>query len=103
MTEAIQSLKPVASLEPMEALAASSKSAPGSGAVFQAMLDSAIQSVQKVQTTASNAVGAVLEGKGGELHSAILATQRAELQLQLFLQYRNKIVNAYQEIMKVQI
>lgn len=102
MIEAIQSMKPVTPLEPLESLAPS-KEATGSGAVFQSVLDSAIQSVQKVQESASSAVGAVLEGKGGELHSAILATQRAELQFQLFLQYRNKIVSAYQEVMKVQI
>jgi flagellar hook-basal body complex protein FliE len=102
MIEAIQNLKTVAPLEPLEFLN-SAKSATGGGAVFQSVLDSAIQSVQKVQTAASSAVGAVLEGKGGELHSAILATQRAELQFQLFLQYRNKIISAYQEVMKVQI
>jgi flagellar hook-basal body complex protein FliE len=102
MIEAIDSLKSVTPLEPLESLA-SSNTATGGGAVFQSVLDSAIQSVHKVQTAASSAVGAVLEGKGGELHSAILATQRAELQFQLFLQYRNKIVGAYQEIMKVQI
>lgn len=102
MIEALQSVKSVAPLEPLESLN-SSQPVGGGGAVFQAVLDSAIQSVQKAQTAASSAVGAVLEGKGGELHSAILATQRAELQFQLFLQYRNKVVSAYQEIMKVQI
>ena len=102
MIEAIQNLPQIPSLEALEP-AASSKPAGGGGAVFQSVLDSAIQSVQKAQATASSAVGAVLEGKGGELHSAILATQRAELQLQLFLQCRNKVVSAYQEIMKVQI
>ena len=102
MIDAIQLLKPVTPLEPVESLAPP-KTAAGGGAVFQSVLDSAIQSVQKVQESAASAVGAVLEGKGGELHSAILATQRAELQFQLFLQYRNKVVSAYQEIMKVQI
>lgn len=102
MIEAIQSLNAVAPLEALDAVD-SSTSAAGGGAVFQSVLDSAIQSVQKVQAAASKAVGEVLEGKGGELHSAIIATQRAELQFQLFLQYRNKVVSAYQEIMKVQI
>jgi len=102
MIEAIQSLSTV---KPLEALDSTdpSRTVAGGGAVFQSVLDSAIQSVQKVQAAASNAVGEVLEGKGGELHSAIIATQRAELQFQLFLQYRNKVVSAYQEIMKVQI
>jgi len=75
----------------------------GSGAVFQSVLNAAVDSVQKSQDAAASAVSSVLEGKGGELHAAILATQRAELEFQLFLQYRNKVVNAYQEVMKIQL
>jgi len=37
------------------------------------------------------------------LHTAVLATQRAELFFQLFLQARNKVVDAYQEIMRMQM
>jgi flagellar hook-basal body complex protein FliE len=96
LTAGVQPLEP---LEPT-ALVAPSQS---TGAVFQSILDQAIGSVQKSQQTAAQAVSAVLEGKGGELHSAILATQRAELQFQLLLQYRDKMVSAYQELMKVEI
>jgi len=44
-----------------------------------------------------------LSGEGGELHSTILATQKAELSFDLFLQMRNKVVSAYQEIMRMQM
>jgi flagellar hook-basal body complex protein FliE len=33
----------------------------------------------------------------------VLATQKAELQFEMFLQVRNKVVSAYQEIMKMQV
>ena len=102
MIQAIGNLPPVIPLEPAAALTTAAPVA-GAGAAFKSVLDSAIQSVQGMQQTAANAVGAVLEGKGGELHTAILATQRAELQFQLFLQMRNKMVSAYQEVMKVQL
>jgi flagellar hook-basal body complex protein FliE len=36
------------------------------------------------------------------LHTTVLATQRAELSFDLFLQVRNKVVAAYQEIMRMQ-
>jgi flagellar hook-basal body complex protein FliE len=104
MVEPIKTLPPVTpvtALDPPESL---TKAAPaGSGALFQSVLNAAIQSVQNAQGTAATTVGSFLEGKGGELHSAILATERAELEFQLFLQYRNKLVSAYQEVMKVQL
>jgi flagellar hook-basal body complex protein FliE len=48
-------------------------------------------------------VQSFLAGEGGELHSTIMATQRAELSFELFQQVRNKVVSAYQEIMRMQM
>ena len=52
---------------------------------------------------ASASVERFLSGEGEELHTPILATQRAELAFDLFLQTRNKVVSAYQEIMRMQL
>ena len=52
---------------------------------------------------ASASVERFLAGEGEELHTTILATQQAELSLDLFLQARNKVVSAYQEIMRMQM
>ena len=54
-------------------------------------------------SAASASVEQFLSGEGGELHTTILATQRAELSFDLFLQMRNKVVSAYQEIMRMQM
>jgi|SRR5215472_143950 len=110
MVDPIARFTPIDTSIPFDPLTSVDKAAPvagsaattSSGAVFQSVLNAAVDSVQGAQQTAASAVKSVLEGKSGELHSAILATQRAELEFQLFLQYRNKVVSAYQEIMKVQ-
>ncbi len=52
---------------------------------------------------ATQAVQRFLSGDGQELHSAILAVQRADLTFELGLQVRNKVVSAYQEIMRIQM
>jgi flagellar hook-basal body complex protein FliE len=44
-----------------------------------------------------------LSGEGEELHQTVMATQQAELSFELFLQARNKVVSAYQEIMRMQM
>jgi flagellar hook-basal body complex protein FliE len=44
-----------------------------------------------------------LSGEGEDLHTTVLATTQAELSFNMFLQMRNKVVSAYQEIMRMQI
>src|ERR1044072_2292702 len=78
-------------------------STESSGGAFQDVLSNAIQSVESVNKNASASVERFLSGEGEELHTTILATQKAELSFDLFLQMRNKVVNAYQDIMRMQI
>ncbi len=79
-----------------------SSSAGGTGA-FQSMLEGMIGHVEQSQTQAQQAAQNFLSGGNEELHSVALATQRADLQFNLFLQVRNKAVSAYQEIMRMQV
>ena len=74
-----------------------------SGGNFQDVFASAVQDVEAARNNATASVQSFLSGEGEELHTAILATQRAELSFELFLQARNKVVNAYQEIMRMQM
>lgn len=73
--------------------------APG----FREMLESAVSQVERSRGEAARAVEQFLAGEGGELHTALLAVQKAELTLELFLEARNKILQGYQEIMRMQI
>jgi flagellar hook-basal body complex protein FliE len=73
------------------------------GASFQDVFSSAIKNVEAFSQSASTSTERFLSGEGEELHTAVLATQKAELAFELFLQARNKVVNAYQEIMRMQM
>jgi flagellar hook-basal body complex protein FliE len=79
---------------------AGASSTPGA---FQDVFSSAIQQVESLGKTASSSVERFLSGEGEELHTAIMATNRAEVAFDLFLQTRNKVVGAYQEVMKMQL
>lgn len=70
---------------------------------FQEAFAGAIQQVESLGQQASASVERFLSGEGEELHNTVLATTRAELSFDMFLQMRNKVVNAYQEIMKMQM
>ena len=76
--------------------------AAGSGE-FRGLLEGAIQQVEQTGQVATQAVQRFLSGEGQDLHSAILAVQRADLAFELGLQVRNKVVSAYQEIMRIQM
>jgi flagellar hook-basal body complex protein FliE len=70
---------------------------------FQKVLTGAINQVESLNNNAAESVQKFLRGDSDELHSTILAAQKAELAFQLGLQVRNKVVDAYQEIMKMQM
>ena len=70
---------------------------------FHQMLTSAMSNVGQSYANANAAVSDYLAGGTQELHSTILATQKASLDFELLLQVRNKVVSAYDEVMKMQI
>jgi flagellar hook-basal body complex protein FliE len=70
---------------------------------FQAALQGAVASVENSQATANQAVQNFISGQDQELHSTVLATQNAELHFDLLMQVRNKVVSAYEEIMRMQL
>ena len=67
------------------------------------MLGDAISKVESFQNNADNSVNKFLSGEGEELHKVALATQQADLSFQLFMQVRNKVVTAYNQVMQMQV
>jgi len=59
--------------------------------------------VERLRGDAGRTVGRFLSDEGEEVHTVALATQRAELAFELFLQVRNKVVSAYQSVMQMQV
>jgi flagellar hook-basal body complex protein FliE len=74
-----------------------------SGSVFQSMFEKAVNTVEANQTQANHAIEDFLNGNTEDVHSTVLATQKADLTFELFMQVRNKVVSAYQEIMRMQV
>ena len=83
--------------------AGTAPSSSKNGSSFASALEGAIQSMEQPGQQAGNTIQNFLGGDGEELHNVALAVQRANLAFDLGLQVRNKIVSAYQEIMKMQI
>lgn len=61
------------------------------------------ESTNRLQEKADNEIQALAVGKNGDLHKTMIAMEEADVSFQLLMQIRNKIVAAYQEIMRMQI
>lgn len=80
---------------------ASSLSGDG-GEGFGAALTRLVGTVEQSQDSANQAVTGMLGGQV-DVHDAMIALQRADLTLQFGVQVRNKLMNAYQEIMRMPV
>jgi len=69
---------------------------------FTETLRGAMDQVEQLQGDATTKTAALLEGSGMDVHSAMIAVEKADLSFQLMMQVRNKIVSAYQEIARMQ-
>lgn len=76
-----------------------SAAAPPGG--FADAIGAAMSKVESSRAEAKIAATDLLAGNRGDVHTVALASQRAELSLELFQQVRNKFVQAYQEIMRM--
>ena len=90
-----------ASIQPI-AVAPSSANAEA-GSVFQTMFTDAVNTVENFQSQAGKAIQDLLSGSNEDVHTPIIAAQRANLSFQLFMQVRNKVVSAYQSLMGMQL
>ena len=69
---------------------------------FVESLAGLLASVDASSAGANSAIADMVQGKG-DVHEAMLALQRAETTLQLTVQVRNKLVQAYQDVMRMPI
>jgi flagellar hook-basal body complex protein FliE len=65
---------------------------------FMNTLRNAIDQVGQLQSEADGKVAQLLTGNGRDVHSAMIAVEKASLAFQMMVQVRNKIVQAYQQV-----
>ena len=74
----------------------------GEGGFGNTMRD-ALSKVNDLQAEADQLASKLATGDAVEIHQAMIAMQKASTALQFTIQVRNKILEAYQEIMKMQV
>jgi flagellar hook-basal body complex protein FliE len=70
---------------------------------FAGMLGKMISDVNAKQHAAGDAVAALQSGQNVPLHQAVIAMEEANVSFQLMVEVRNKLLESYQEIMRMQV
>jgi flagellar hook-basal body complex protein FliE len=73
------------------------------GKSFSDTLAESIAKVSELQKDADKAIGDLVTGKSQNIHETMLAVNKADLAFRMTMQVRNKIVEAYQEVMRMQV
>lgn len=79
------------------------KPAAAEGQNFKDILSQSIEKLNQLLQDSDAAGQALATGSIDDIHSAMIAAEKADLALQFTLQIRNKIIDAYNEIMHMQI
>ncbi|MBP9902810.1 MAG: flagellar hook-basal body complex protein FliE [Verrucomicrobia subdivision 3 bacterium] len=89
-------------LAPANAVSPTGATAPN-GATFANTLDHMVADVSGKQAAASDAITGLMSGQGVPLHQAMIAMEEASVSFQLMVEVRNKLLESYQELMRMQV
>lgn len=81
----------------------SGPSSPAEGKSFADTLKDAVGNVNELQKSADKAAQDLATGRTDNVAEVMIKSEKADIALKLMMQVRNKIIDAYQEVMKMQV
>ena len=95
---------------PLSPVSGSAQSGQGSGAAgaegglaFGDLLKQALQEVNQASAQADTEARNLMTGESADMHTAMLAVQKADLSFQMMMAVRSKLIDAYREVMRMQM
>ncbi len=70
---------------------------------FSDILNATIDQVNGAEIKSNDAIGALSTGKAENLHGVMIALEEADISLRMLVQMRNKALEAYNEILRLQL
>jgi flagellar hook-basal body complex protein FliE len=70
---------------------------------FGQMLSESIEKVNEAQQSADTSIKELAAGRTKNIHETMLSIENADASLKLMMQVRNKVLDAYKEIMRMQV
>lgn len=78
-------------------------SAEGPQGSFRSMLQTSIAEVNQLQLEADHSIEQLVAGRSRNLHETMIALEKADISFRLMMEVRNKIIEAYNEVMRMQV
>ncbi|MGK7346064.1 MAG: flagellar hook-basal body complex protein FliE [Candidatus Nitrospinota bacterium M3_3B_026] len=73
------------------------------GGSFANTLADSLKEVNQYQLEADNAIENLVAGKSKNIHETMIALSKAEIAFKLTMQVRNKVIEAYEEVMRTAV
>ncbi len=70
---------------------------------FADILKKSLNEVNELQNKADSSIKSIAEGKMDNIQDAVIAIEKADISLKLVTEIRNKAIEAYKEIMRMQV
>jgi flagellar hook-basal body complex protein FliE len=99
----LQRTNPLQQLQDFESKVGRSAAGGENGPSFKDLLGQALADVDQAHKASDKQIESVLAGDVQDVHSAMIAMQKADLSFQMMMQVRNKLVEAYHEVMRMQV
>ncbi len=69
---------------------------------FGNLIESFVQNTNQAQVTSDQSIQNLIEGKTDNVQQVVMAVANAEMSFQLFMEVRNKLIDSYNELMRMQ-
>jgi flagellar hook-basal body complex protein FliE len=96
-------IKSLGSIDPRAAYGVTGPTSPAPQTSFADQLKNAVAEVNDLQVRRQDMVEQMVTGEAAEVHDVMIAAKEAQLAFELLLEIRNKLLESYQEIMRMQV
>jgi flagellar hook-basal body complex protein FliE len=100
-------MKEITLFQPLESIRDSAitqkQTPPQPSASFEQMLKQSLSDVNQLQNSANKTIEALVTGNQKDIHNTMIAMEKANVAFRLLMQIRNKVISAYETIMRTQI
>ncbi len=99
----MDAIKGIGAAVPNGAAQAAKATGVGAAESFADALKDSISKVNDIQKEADVAIEALAKGESKNIHDTMIAVEKANLTFNMMLQVRNKLLAAYEEVMRMQV
>jgi len=87
----------------LQQLQPGSRAEGGERPSFSALVKDFVGDVNQLQFQANGAIDQLVTGEAGDVHQVMVAVEEASIALDLMLEIRNRVLEGYQELIRMQV